>query len=85
MNDQLCRRCSKINTFFSQHHTHCAKSWVNERYHDVPGALGDPQTLMVVSQSSWMHQHPTGFGVGHGAVVTYESTTATLVVLTGTI
>jgi hypothetical protein len=51
---------------------------VNKRNHDVSGALGDPQALMVVGQSSRVHKHPALSGVKYGTVISDEATTSTL-------
>ena len=56
----------------------CDVLGVHERDHDVPGALGGVQALVVVSQPARVHEHPAHPGVRHLAVISQEPTAATL-------
>lgn len=55
-------------------------SWVHEGDHDVAGAVGDLEALVVVGQAARVHQQPAGAGVAHGAVVADEVAAAAGVV-----
>jgi hypothetical protein len=51
---------------------------VDEGNHDVSGALGDAQPLVVVGQTTRVHQHPALAGIPHRAVVADETTSSAL-------
>lgn len=51
---------------------------VDEGNHDVSGALGDAQTLVVMGEAARVHQHPTLARILHGAVVADKPTATTL-------
>ena len=51
---------------------------VDKGDHDVSGALGGVQPLVVVSQSARVHEDPAHPGARHLAVVTQEPTAAAL-------
>lgn len=55
-------------------------SRVDEGDHDVAGALGDAQALVVVRKAARVHEQPAAPRVAHRAVVPQEPTTAALVV-----
>lgn len=56
------------------------RSRIHEGDHNVTRASGHFQSLVIVRQSSWMHQHPAWLGVGDGAVVSDEPASTALVV-----
>ena len=45
---------------------------IDEGDHDVPGAVGGGQTLVLVRQPARVHQHPAQPGGGHRALVAGE-------------
>ena len=45
---------------------------IDEGDHDVPGAVGGGQALVLVRQSAGVHQHPAQPGGGHRALVAGE-------------
>jgi hypothetical protein len=51
---------------------------VDEGNHDVSGALGDAQPLVVVGEAARVHQHPALAGILNCAVVADEATATTL-------
>lgn len=55
-------------------------SGVHERDHDVAGALGDWQALVVVGQAARVHQSPAPFQVNHTAVVPQEVAATTFII-----
>lgn len=56
------------------------RSWVDERDHDVTSPSGRVHALVIVRQSSGMHQHVPDLCVRHRAIVAQETTAAALVV-----
>jgi hypothetical protein len=51
---------------------------VDEGDHDVAGATGHGQSLVVVRQPARVHEHPALLGVRYGAVVPDETAAAAL-------
>lgn len=44
--------------------------WINERDHNVAGAVRRVHTLVEMCQTPWVHKHVADFGVTHRAIVT---------------
>ena len=53
-------------------------SGVDEGHHDVAGAVGGGQTLVMVGESARVHQHPPFPQTDHGAVVPHHSDSSPL-------
>lgn len=56
----------------------CDVLGVHKGDHDVPGALGGVQALVVVGQPPRVHEHPAHPGVSHLAVIPQEPTATSL-------
>ena len=53
-------------------------SGVNKRDHDVSCAFRHIEALVIVGETSGMHEHPSNLGLSDLAVVSEEPTTAAL-------